>query len=104
MRATTDPGSPYYAVFVTPGNGIAVQWRTAQGGSSSQVLTTGTVPAYLMVGRYTSGGQIYYTAYTSPDGSTWTAIPGSTQVIGHDRAAAGRPRDHLAQPGHRVAR
>ena len=34
-----------------------------------------------MVGRYTSGGQIYYTAYTSPDGSTWTAIPGSTQVI-----------------------
>jgi len=82
MRATSDPGSPYYGVFVTPGNGIAVQWRATQGGSSSQLVTSGTVPAYLMVGRYTSGGQIYYTAYTSPDGSTWTAIPGSTQVLG----------------------
>jgi len=81
MRATTDPGSPYYAVFVTPGNGIAVQSRAAQGGTTSQVLTTGTVPAYLMVGRYTSGNQVYYTAYISPDGSTWTAVPGSTQVI-----------------------
>jgi outer membrane protein assembly factor BamB len=81
MRATTDPGSPYYAVFVTPGNGIAVQWRATQAGSTGQVLTTGTVPAYLMVGRYTSGGNIYYTAYTSPDGTTWTAVPNSTQVI-----------------------
>jgi outer membrane protein assembly factor BamB len=82
MRATTDPGSPYYAVFVTPGNGIAVQYRTAQGGTSTQpVLAPGTVPAYLMVGRYTSGTQIYYTAYTSPDGTNWTAIPGSTQAL-----------------------
>jgi hypothetical protein len=81
MRATTDPGSPYYAAFVTPGNGIAVQWRMTQGGTSTQLLAPGTVPAYLMVGRYTSGTQIYYTAYTSADGTTWTAIPGSTQVL-----------------------
>jgi outer membrane protein assembly factor BamB len=85
LRATTDPGSPYYAVFVTPGNGIAVQWRATQGGSTSQLVTTGTtVPAYLMVGRYTTTGsnpQTYYTAYTSPDGNTWTAVPGSTQVL-----------------------
>ena len=81
VRAKVDPGSPYYAVFVTPGNGIAVQWRATQGGSSGQMLTTGSAPAYLMVGRYTSGSQVYYTAYTSPDGSTWTAIPGSTQVL-----------------------
>jgi hypothetical protein len=78
LRMTTDPGSPYYAVLVTPGNGIVVQWRAGQGGSTSQVATTGTVPVYLMVGRYTAGGKTYYTAYTSPDGSTWTAIPGST--------------------------
>jgi outer membrane protein assembly factor BamB len=81
MRASTDPGSPYYAAFVTPGNGIAVQWRTAQGGSTSQQLAAGGVPAYLMIGRYTTGGSTYYTAYTSPDGSTWTAIPGSTVAI-----------------------
>jgi hypothetical protein len=84
VRASTDPSSPYYAVFVTPGNGIAVQWRATAGGSTSQVLTSGTAPAYLMVGRYTTTGsnpQTYYTAYTSPDGNTWTPIPGSTQVL-----------------------
>jgi outer membrane protein assembly factor BamB len=81
MRATTDPGSPYYAAFVTPGHGVAVQWRMAQGGLSTQLLAPGAVPVYLMVGRYTSGTQIYYTAYTSADGKTWTAIPGSTQVL-----------------------
>ena len=46
-----------------------------------------------MIGRYTTTGsnpQTYYTAYTSPDGNTWTAIPGSTQALSHDRVAAGR--------------
>jgi outer membrane protein assembly factor BamB len=81
MRTSTDPGSPYYGVFVTPGNGIAVQWRPASGGSSSQLVVSGSVPAYLRVASYTTGGQTYYTAYTSPDGSTWTAIPGSTQAL-----------------------
>jgi hypothetical protein len=84
VRATTDPGSPYYGVFVTPGNGVAVQWRTTQGGPSNQVLSAGTVPAYLMIGRYTTSGsnpQAYYTAYSSPDGVNWAPIPGSTVPI-----------------------
>ena len=37
IRATNDPGSPYYGVFITPSNGIDVQWRATQGG--------GVVPA-----------------------------------------------------------
>jgi outer membrane protein assembly factor BamB len=84
VRATTDPGSPYYAVFATPGNGIVVQWRATAGGSSTQLVTPGTVPVYLQIGRYTTTGsnpRTYYTAYTSPDGNTWTAIAGSTQVL-----------------------
>ena len=81
LRATTDPGSPYYAAFVTPGEGLAVQWRATQGGSSSQILVPGTAPVYLRVTRYTAGGNTYYSAYSSPDGSTWTLIPGSTQVL-----------------------
>jgi galactose oxidase len=84
IRATTDPGSPYYGAFVTPGNGIAVQWRTAQGGTSSQVTTPGTVPKYLRVARYTTSGttpQTLFTAYTSPDGTNWTAVPGSTVAL-----------------------
>lgn len=78
MRATSDPGSPYFAVFMTPGNGIAVQWRTSQGASSSQVLAAGTVPAWLEIGR--SGGT--FTAYTSVDGLTWTAIPNASVNLG----------------------
>ena len=81
LRATTDPGSPYYAAFVTPGNGVAVQWRTAQGGSSSQVSTAVTSPVYLRIARYTAGSTVTYTAYTSTDGTTWTAVPGSTQTV-----------------------
>jgi galactose oxidase len=81
LRATTDPGSPYYAAFVTPANGIAIQWRTAQGAGSTQLKIPGTVPIYLRVARYTAGGNAYYTAYTSADGSTWTAVPGSTRTV-----------------------
>jgi outer membrane protein assembly factor BamB len=84
MRATTDPGSPYYGVFVTPTSGVAVQWRTAQGAATNQLLVGGKTPIYLKVTRYTTVGtspQTFYTAYTSPDGVTWTAIPGSTQAV-----------------------
>jgi hypothetical protein len=84
MRATTAAGSPYYAVLVTPGHGIAVQWRTTLGGSPSQLLTPGTVPAYVMVSRYTTTGTnptTYYTAYTSADGKTWTEVPNSSVAI-----------------------
>jgi galactose oxidase len=81
LRATTDPGSPYYAAFVTPANGIAVQWRTAQGASTSQLGITGTVPTYLRIARYTAGTTVYYTAYTSADGTNWTAVPGSSRTV-----------------------
>jgi hypothetical protein len=84
VRATTNPGSPYYAVFVTPGNGIVVQWRATQGGTTNQVASTGTVPVYLRIGRYTTSGsnpQTLYTAYTSPNGTTWTAVAGSTVAL-----------------------
>ena len=104
IRATADPGSPYYAALVTPGNGIAVQWRTAQGGSTSQLTVPGVVPIHLKVAQYTAPGtgHVYYTAYTSPDGVTWTAIAGSTQQIRHGRRTdAGRVGRHLPRPGHR---
>ena len=71
MRQSTDPGSPYYAVFVTPGNGIVVQYRTTQGGTTSQIATTGTAPTYLMMARMGTT----MTAYTSSDGATWSADP-----------------------------
>lgn len=77
MRATTDPGSPYYGVFVTPSNGVVVQWRNTQGGTSSQLATTGAAPVYLEVTR--SGTTLG--AATSTTGVSWTPIPGSTLTI-----------------------
>jgi outer membrane protein assembly factor BamB len=74
IRATNDPGSPYIAAFVTPGNGVVAQWRSTQGGNTGQVATTGVAPQWLEVSR--SGGT--FTAYTSPDGTSWTAIPGAS--------------------------
>lgn len=74
FRQTTDPASAYYAIYVTPANGLAVQYRVAPGANAGQAATlVGTVPAYLKIQR--AGNT--FTAYTSPDGATWTAVPGS---------------------------
>ena len=79
FRQTTDPASPFYAVYMTPGNGITVQYRVAQAVYTGQAATlAGTVPAYLRVVRVVN----VFTAYTSPDGVTWTLIPNSTKTIG----------------------
>lgn len=79
MRLSTDPGSPYYAIEATPGNGIVVQYRSAQGGNAQQgaQITTGTVPTYLMVAR----AGTTYSAFTSSDGINWTLVPGSSVTL-----------------------
>ena len=78
LRSTTDPGSPYFAAFITPSNGISVQYRRTQAGTTAKVaIASGTVPTYLEVSR--SGGT--FSAYVSPDGVTWTLIAGSTVTL-----------------------
>ena len=78
LRASSDPAAPYYAVFVTPGNGLTVQARTTQGGATFKLANpAGTVPAYLQVANDGSA----FTAYSSADGVTWTAIPGSSLTL-----------------------
>ncbi|GCE14975.1 outer membrane protein assembly factor BamB family protein [Tengunoibacter tsumagoiensis] len=74
FRTSTDVGSTYYGVFVTPGNGIAVQYRSTQGGATTQVQIAGLVPVYLQIAR---SGNVF-TAYTSTDGTGWTPIPNSS--------------------------
>ena len=78
FRATSDPGSPYYAVLMTTTKGVVVQWRTTQGGSTSQTSKVpGVPPLYLRIVRSANT----FTAYTSPDGVAWTLVPGSSQTI-----------------------
>ena len=85
MRSTTDPGSAYYAVLVTPAHGLVVQWRTAQGASSDQLAVAGATPLYVEISRWTDSTATtpvtYYSALTSPDGTTWTAVPGSAIAL-----------------------
>ena len=78
LRASTDPGAPYFAIFTTGGNGTIIQYRSAEAGSTSQLTgVTSGAPLYVKVVR--SGDT--YTAYTSTDGTNWTMYPGSTVTI-----------------------
>src|SRR5207237_4863582 len=78
LRQSTDPGAPFYGAVVTPGNGLSVQYRTAQGATALEaVRPAGTVPVYLQVARAGST----YTAYTSSDGVSWTAVAGSSVTL-----------------------
>jgi hypothetical protein len=78
LRASTDPGAANYAIYITPGNGVSVQYRAGQGATTNKVATTtGTVPIYVKVTR----AGTTFRAYTSPDGVTWTLVPGSTVTL-----------------------
>ncbi|HAG98508.1 MAG TPA: hypothetical protein DCL75_06540 [Ktedonobacter sp.] len=75
VRESLAPDSPYYAVFVEPGNkgnGISVEVRSRQGLISTSIATfNGSTPTYLKITRV--GGIL--NAYVSNNGTTWTLIP-----------------------------
>jgi hypothetical protein len=79
LRGSVDPGAPFYALFVTPGNGIVVDYRAGQGSAAIQAAPAlaGAAPAYLRVTRMGTT----FAAYTSNDGSNWTLIPGSGSTV-----------------------
>ena len=96
LRQSTNPNSAFYAALVTPGNGIVVQYRPSAGASALWPATlTGTPPAYLQVGRVGST----FTAYTSNDGLSWTAIPGSAVTL----SLSGTLLQGLAVTAHNAA-
>jgi hypothetical protein len=79
IRQSSDPGAPYYGIFITPTQGVGVQYRSSQGAAavSAGGITTAAVPLYVKV--TVSGGT--YSGYTSSDGVTWTLIPGSQVAL-----------------------
>jgi outer membrane protein assembly factor BamB len=98
-QSSADAGSVYYALLVTPANGVVVQYRSLEGLRTQQpVILPGAAPAFVRVAR--SGST--FTAYTSPDGTSWSAVAGSSvtlnvtgpmlgglAVTSHDAANAG---------------
>jgi hypothetical protein len=79
LRGSVDPaGAPFYDALVTPGNGIAVQYRPTARAAAVQLATlAGKVPVYLQVAR----AGTTFSAYTSADGVTWTLVPGSSVTL-----------------------
>ena len=87
VRASTDPGAPYYAIYVTPGNGIVVQERSSQGAMATQPTSTpGAAPEYL---RITDTSSNSFQAAESSDGTTWFDVGGPTHITMTGPALAG---------------
>jgi hypothetical protein len=79
IRDTLEPGSRHAMVVVTPGNGVAFQYRNnADGSSSAAAEETGiTAPQWVKLER-TVGGLVR--SYYSADGNTWTQL-GTAQTV-----------------------
>jgi hypothetical protein len=69
VRSSTDANSPHAMMCITPGNGVAFQYREVTGGHSTTTNQTGiTTPYWVAIERQ---GSTFYGAY-SPDGLSWT--------------------------------
>jgi len=77
IRASTEAGSPHAFVAVTPGNGVAWQYRSTTNGGSFNNNTTGfSAPFWVRLVR--SGNT--FTGYRSPNGVTWTQQGSATTI------------------------
>jgi regulation of enolase protein 1 (concanavalin A-like superfamily) len=76
FRETTEPASKHVMAIVSPGKGIAMQYRANSFDvSANAALAAGTAPRWL---RLTRVGNTF-TSASSVDGTTWTTL-GSTTV------------------------
>jgi hypothetical protein len=71
IRETLDPGGRHVMVIVSPGKGVAMQWRADRNGpSTSTIARPGAAPAWVrLIRRGTT-----YTGQTSSDGVTWATL------------------------------
>ncbi len=78
FRQSNAANSAYYTTVISPGYGIMIQFRTVAGGNAQEALkVAATVPSYLRIARQGTS----FTTYTSTNGTTWTAVAGSTETI-----------------------
>ncbi len=76
-RNSTSAGAAFAAVEYSGGGTVAFQWRSSDGGSTSQAALTGIAgPIWLKVVR--TGNE--FSAFYSSDNTTWTQI-GSAQTV-----------------------
>jgi hypothetical protein len=79
FRESSLPQVRHVMVVVTPGRGVAMQYRPGYGGASVQVaVRPGTAPEWV---RLAVSGNVY-TGYASEDGVTWQTIGSVTTTDG----------------------
>ncbi len=77
LRETLSGNSANALMDVTPGNGLEFIWRASTGGNSSVTNVSGHgAPYWVRLVR----NKNTFTAYRSPDGTTWTKV-GTSQTI-----------------------
>ena len=77
LRNDNSAGAANVAAFISAGNGVGFQWRSATGGPTSYVAGSGLVaPVWLKLAR--AGNN--FSAYYSSSGQNWIQI-GTTQTI-----------------------
>ena len=68
FRQSLDPGSPHVMAIVSPGKGLAMQSRSARGGTSASTAPMpGKAPVWIVIRRFVDT----FSASWSADGETW---------------------------------
>jgi len=78
FRDSDDPQAAYAALFITAGNGAALQWGAGNGAASGSTSGSGGAPYWVQLARTGST----FTAATSADGVTWTTVGIATVTLG----------------------
>jgi len=79
IRASLAAGSAHAMIVVTPGNGVAYQWRATTGGQTSNSVGPPAAAPYWV--RLVRAGNVV-TGSASADGSTWTSVGSATIPLG----------------------
>ena len=83
MRQSADSSAPYYAVLLTPNNGLNIEVRTSEGLAATlfpiPTSTSSPLPKPLYV-KIARAGNLFST-YLSNDGVNWNYVLGSTSEI-----------------------
>ncbi len=82
---TTDPGAVFVDVVLTAAQGVYFQYRSADNANYTSLASNTTLTAPYWVRLTRSGSN--FSAYTSPDGTTWTQL-GTTQSVPNMPTAA----------------
>ena len=85
LREGFSPDARHVMVIVSAAKGVAMQYRSATGGTSASVaIHPGTAPRWVRLARRGNA----FTGYTSTDGATWTTIGTITIPMAPEVSAA----------------